>query len=304
MSYAARGTVNFAEIAGNKDAIIHLGIAGYTAQYEVSPALSNNTGDTLDPAEPRATIFSFRSAGGGLNNIYRAQIGGATVGATVFGASAPNTASVQNKAVGLEGILALNNFKIQGEYSNANYSAHSSNSRTTDTAHTDAIQADVYTGYIEALWLVTGEKYADFYKKGAFGAIKPKAEYNLDSGSGLGAWELGIRLDSFDVNGTLTGVGKSRFQGAVTGGTGAAYDNLQTCKIAAGTCNPSGGASTWTLGAKWVLNPNMLIKANYSYTNFDNAFRPIDLKNNNASNATQKSISGEDLFMIRGQYMF
>ena len=46
LSYAGRGTLNFAELMGNKEMIMHVGLAGYTSQYQVAPTLSNNTGDT------------------------------------------------------------------------------------------------------------------------------------------------------------------------------------------------------------------------------------------------------------------
>ena len=219
-----------------------------------------------------------------------------------FGNSSPTTSNVKARALGLEGIVAYNNFKIQGEYSAADYKAEAS-ARVSDPS--ESIKADVDTAYIEALWLVTGEKYSDSYKKGAFGSIKPKSEFNFDSGSGYGAWELGVRYDMFDVTNTdHTGIGVSRFQGTVAGGTGSNYDNNQTCRYVGGqansSCNSDGGAHTITYGIKWVMNPNMLFKANWAHTKFDTAFKPIDLKNNN----TQSTVDSEDLIMIRGQYMF
>ena len=103
----------------------------------------------------------------------------------------------------------------------------------------------------------------------------------------------------FDVTDTNhTGTGVSRFQGTVAGGS--ALDSGQTCKVTNATCNANGGANTITVGIKWVMNPNMLFKANWAHTKFDTAFQPIDLKNND----TQKTIDSEDLIMIRGQYMF
>lgn len=194
--------------------------------------------------------------------------------------------------MGIEGIIAFNSLKVQGEYSDAYYKAKSAG-RTSDPGQ--SINADVATGYIEAMYLLTGEKYSDFYKKGAFGSIKPKSEFNFDTASGLGAWELGIRYDMFDVSGaTLVGPGVGRFQGTVNS---PSHDN-QTCKTT--TCDGNGGANTTTVGIKWVLNPNMLVKAAWAHTKYDTPFKPIDLKNND----TQKFISEEDLIMVRGQYMF
>jgi phosphate-selective porin OprO/OprP len=297
MSYAGRGTLNFAELMDNKDMVLHVGVAGFDAEYQIAPALSNNTGDNLVASETRGTVFGFRSAGGGLSNLYRAQIAGTTVGTGFgYGNTSPTTSSVKARALGLEGIVAYNNFKIQGEYSRADYKANA-NGRSSDPV--ESISADVDTAYIEALWIVTGEKYSDSYKKGAFGSIKPKSEFNFDTGSGYGAWELGVRYEMFDVTDTNhTGTGISRFQGTVNGGS--ALDSGQTCKVTNATCDANGGAKTTTVGIKWVMNPNMLFKANWAHTSFDNAYKPIDLKNND----TQKNIGSEDLIMIRGQYMF
>ena len=298
LSFAGRGTINFSELVGNKDMVMHVGVSGFDADYEVAPTLSNNTGDALVSSESRATVFGFRSAGGGLNNLYRAQIAGATVGTGTghsYGDASPTTSTVKARALGLEAIAAYNNFKIQGEYSRADYKANA-NGRTVDPV--ESIRADVDTAYIEALWIVTGEKYSASYKKGAFGSIKPNSEFNFDTG-GYGAWELGVRYDMFNVTDTNhTGGGVSRFQGTVNGGS--ALDKEQTCKVTNGTCDANGGAHTTTVGIKWVMNPNMLFKANWSHTSFDNKFRPIDLNNNE----TMKTINSEDLIMIRGQYMF
>jgi len=312
---AGRGTVNFAEIFGDKESIYHLGIAGYRADYEVTPALSNNTSDALQPTDTRATVFGFTSGGGGLANVYRAQIGGAPLLTTYpglsYGDRSPQTASVSNKAGGLEAILARGPFKIQGEFSKAAYFA-SQNGKASEGAET--LRADVDTAYVEALWLVTGEKYADSYKKGAFGAIKPKNEFNFDTGSGWGAWEIGARLDFFDVYHTevsgLSGNNSSavpsaqsvsRFQGAI----GKANADNNTCRAQSSgtTCangEGDGGARSYTAGVKWILNPNTLFKVNYVHTVYDAGFKPIDLK----SNDTQKFIDHEDLIMVRGQWMF
>jgi phosphate-selective porin OprO/OprP len=167
------------------------------------------------------------------------------------------------------------------------------------------MKASVKTWYAEGLWILTGEKYADAYKKGTFGGLKPKNEFNMDTGTGYGLWEVGFRVDAFDVTDTSsTGSSKNRFQGTT--------DALQSGKIdecttpAAGTtCN--GGAKSYTAGVKWVMNPNMMIKANYTFTDYDTPFYPIDIgtKGGSGRSATNlEKISHENLFMIRGQYAF
>mgnify|MGYP003350792759 CR=1 FL=1 len=145
--------------------------------------------------------------------------------------------------------------------------------------------ADVKAGYIEALYMLTGEKYADWYKNGAWGGIKPIKEFNPDTFQG-GAWEVGIRYDAFDVNNVSVAGSGSRIGGSVASGT----QNATTGDL-------SGGAKTYTAGIKWQLNPNMRILANYSHTKFDYAFSPVDL-----SSAT--TINKEDIFMLRTQFYF
>jgi phosphate-selective porin OprO/OprP len=295
---------------GNKDMILHAGLAGFNANYQVQPATSNNQSDNASK-DARATVFGFRSAGGGMN-LMRAQVGTeALQGTGYYGTNAPNAANVKANAVGLEGIAAYTNFKLQGEYSAADYEANHQGSLTTATT---SMSADVNTWYGEALWLVTGEKYADFYKKGSFGSIKPKNEFNMDSGSGLGAIELGFRVDAFDVSNTKVtngAKGMSRIQGPM-----ASYNtDLTECASATGAGCDS-GAKTYTLGAKWVWNPNMLFKISYAYTKFDDGYYPIDILGKNAtainqtpagsfrSTSTMNKIDDESMLMIRGQYMF
>ena len=324
---AGRATINFGELNDNKDLVAHVGLNGYSSNFQLQTTTTGNTNST-DMAS-RGTLFSFTSGGQGLANLYRAQIGDVAAGqntcsATVSGTAAstcttstvayhvasPNATNAHADNVGLEGILAYNNFKLQGEYSQANYKASA-------TSGADAIQAKVDTWYAEALWIITGEKYSDAYKKGAFGLLKPKNEFNMDTGSGYGLWELGFRVDAFDVSNTsLTATNGTRFQGTTDGLTpGVTSGKIDTCSAApsggSATANSTtgagcgGGAQSYTGSIKWVMNPNMLIKANYTYTKFDNAFAPIDIgATRNITTPTVNLIDHENLLMIRGQYMF
>ena len=292
LATAGRATVNLSEILDNKDTVAHFGLNAYSSNYQLQTTTTNNTND-LNPIKPRATLFSFASGGQGLANTYRAQIADTTLTTSTYGTASPNTSDAHADNVGVEGILAYNNFKLQGEYSSAFYKANSTGG--------DSIAADVDTWYAEGLWLVTGEKYADAYKKGAFGLLKPKNEFNMDTGSGLGLWELGFRVDAFDVKNTsfTNTTGSTRFQGAVNTYAAGIHD---TCN-GTGGAGCGGGAQSYTASIKWVMNPNMLIKGNYTHTNFDDAFAPIDIGTTRTA-ATIKNIGHENLLMIRGQYMF
>jgi len=126
---------------------------------------------------------------------------------------------------------------------------------------------------VEALWLITGEHYADAYKDGAFGLIRPKNDFAHPAawGSGAyGAWEVGVRyskLDAKDFCNMATG----------TKATGT------TCKSGFGATvapinlnNFTLQADTWTGQLKWILNANSRIMLDYAYTSFDN---PIQISN-------------------------
>jgi phosphate-selective porin OprO/OprP len=292
--------------------VMHVGLNGYDSEYQIRPESTGNTSDSSS-STTRGTLFSYTSGGAGLANIFRAQIGGEAATSADYHAQSPSTSDVKNRKGGLEGIFAYNNFKLQGEWGTASYDA-----KTQQTG--EALKADVDTWYAEALWTLTGEKYADQYKKGAFGLAKPANEFNMDTGTGWGLWEASFRVDAFDVsNGDITGTSSdaTRFQGGLnkySTNTTPGDGKLDTCSnktssggIACAT-GVSSGAQSYTAGIKWVWNPNLLFKANYTYTKFDHAVYPIDVgpassrKLSNAANFN--SFDNESLFMIRGQFMF
>ncbi len=294
MSFAGRGTINFAEIMGNKEAIFHVGLAYRDQDYSLTPTNSNNTSSSLDMVS-RATMFSFRSGGRGLDNLLRAQvIGDQSSTAGTYGTGSPRTSKVNTDAFGLEGIVAYGPVKFQGEYTDARYKGVAS----TDT---NSIKADVAAWYVEGLWLITGEKYSDSYKKGVFGSIKPKNDFDIDTGK-LGALEAGFRFDQFqvdegEINGTAGTLG-SRFQGSVSPGVKGSDASTDTCSPSDTTVRCKGGAKSYTAGLNWILNPNVRFKLNYVHTKFDYAFQPIDIA------GSRQTIKSEDLLMMRAQYSF
>jgi phosphate-selective porin OprO/OprP len=293
MSFAGRGTLNFAELMGNKDAIYHVGLSGYDNSWSVRPTVSSSsTGGTTTSG----TLLSYRTPGRGLSNIFRGQIRGDDVyvsGRTATGIS-DATAEMDSKAFGLEGIVALNSFKLQGEYTRGDYRAN-----YQDT--TSSMKLDNKAYYGEVLWLLTGEKYSGAYKKGTFSSIKPLKEFDLDNWSGLGAWEMGLRYEAYDVtDGNMSGSGAgTRFQGSMNcNGTssstlaGNSTQNASGCKS---------GAHTYTAGIKWILNPNVMVKAAYSRTSYDDAWTHFDI---GSSGANGKMMKHEDILSLRGQFTF
>jgi len=274
--FAGRTSMNLSQLMGSKETVFHLGVAGFDAEYGVIPTTSS--GGASVSAATNGTVFGFRSEGRGMSNIYRAQIGGSLSAGDGGSMPSNSTATVQNQAYGLELAAAYGSFKIQGEYTGQDFKAR-------NNVAASSLDASVKAGYIEAMWMVTGENYADWYKNGAWSGIKPKNEFNAETLKGLGAWEIGLRYDAFGVNDvSLAGLG-SRIGGSVNSGA----QNATTGDL-------GGGARTYTAGVKWQLNPNMRVLANYSRTKFDNAFIPVDISSG--------TLSKEDILMVRTQFNF
>jgi phosphate-selective porin OprO and OprP len=304
--FAGRVTYNFAEAFGNKDMVLHVGLAGFDTNYGISPTNTANTAKSPEQ-NTRGTIVQIGDENRALRPIFRAQIAGDNVGASPgvagsygYGTRSATDAEVQAYATGLEMAATYKNFKIQGEYTTQDYHAKHENT-------SNYVDLGLNAGYISALWMLTGESYADVYKKGAWGTIKPKEEFNLDSFTGLGAWEFGLRYDQFSVDDTQLAYGpgtngaaapsgnKSRFQGACSNQT-----NDNNTGLAGSTC----GAKSYTAGIKWIINPNVRVMTNYTYTKFDNAFAPIDVTNAAADASASYKMPSEKVLMMRTQFAF
>jgi phosphate-selective porin OprO/OprP len=196
--------------------------------------------------------------------------------------------TVKQRAYGLEGILASGPFKLAGEYSYSDWkgSNGSGNAGAIETAY------NTKTYYVEAGWFITGEKYAGSYKNGVFSSFKPNNDFDLDKGN-WGAIEALFRAEAFDVaDVVMSGSTNNRVQGSISNTTSAARPTEYS------QSGVTSGAKTYTAGIRWILNPNVVIKGNYSYTRFDNTFQPIDL-----TGATI-SVKDEQLLTFRTQFMF
>ena len=285
-NYAGRTTLNFAELSGNKDAIMHVGLAGFNSEYNVVPTSSSGTASV----DTRANVLAFRTPGQGLNSIFRAQIGGKDVSTSQQGAISNHTSQIKSNAVGLEGAFALQNFKLQGEFARSNFKGSYNNDA-------EFIDMDAKMYYGEVMWLATGEKYADAYKAGAFGSIKPINNFDLDNNK-WGALEFGLRAERY----TVDSIDAGRANGAALNevrvqGTSNCNGAGQTEAITEATIDGcKSTATTFTAGLKWILNPNAMIKLNFSRTNFGNDFKYYDL--------AERVLNKENLVMMRTQYTF
>jgi len=170
-----------------------------------------------------------------------------------------NTSSTTDrKRFGIEAAVAYGPLKLQSEYIQANFEG-----RQGASGAGKAFDNDIKTWYADINWLVSGESYADAYKSGVFGRIRPKN--NFDDKSGWGALELGLRYSKFDA---------SDFNALLT-------------------ANTTGEADAWTVGAKWILNPNARLVLNYIQTNFD-----TDIVVNGKRDDKEKAVT------LRAQYDF
>ena len=284
-SGAARGTINFAELMGNKEMIMHVGLAGLDTEYSIATSSTSQT-DASPSTTQRGTISSFRTPGRGINNVFRGQVNGTVCfgSPTVYGGCASEySATVKQRALGLEGIFASGPFKLVGEYSPGEYKG---------TQGANEVKYDTTTYYVEAGWFMTGEKYASSYKNGVFSSFKPNNDFDIDKGQ-WGAIEALFRFEGYDVdNARLSSTSAGRLQGNLNS---YASGKVNEATAVSGI---ESGAKTYTAGIRWILNPNVVLKGNYSYTKFDNAFGPIDV-----SGATA-ILKDEKILSFRTQFMF
>jgi len=170
---------------------------------------------------------------------------------------------------GVETSLAYGPVKLSAEYINANYDGKTNASADLPAAmRNQAFDNDIKAWYADLNWLVTGENWSDAYKSGVYGRVKPR--YNFDSKDGWGAFELGLRYSKFDASD---------------------FDNMLKPKSA--TTSFTSEADAWTVGAKWIFNPNARLVLNYVHTNFDT---PIKV-NGNIDDT-------EEALLLRAQYDF
>ena len=174
---------------------------------------------------------------------------------------------------GIETALAYGSVKLQGEYLQLRFNAADFNREISDW-------------YISSVWNVTGESFSDFYKEGVFGRLKPKNNYK-EGASGWGALQVGLRYDQFD------GSDFKKTGNAV--GTGILLNNPTS--TADGLLVATSQANAWTLGANWILNPNVRFMANLIRTNYDT---PITVR----VNGQNANIDHEDALTLRTQIDF
>ncbi len=277
--YTGRLTWNAAEWKGMSDQVLHLGISTHDGTSYLTPATSTNTGSTAS-GTTRATILNFRTEDRGYASAYRVQLAGDKLTSYSYGTSADNAASISKQLQDLEFAYAIDALKFQSEYS---YMTMTASAYDSYSAKTQSLSLNTQTVYYEFIYNVTGEKWADAYKNGAFTGIKPKSNYQFSKG-GTGAWQLGLRYSAYKVSlpGTTTACASSCYADG-----GNALSRVEN----------SEKAHTITLGLNWWLNPNTAFKLNYAQTQFD---RPVYV----LSTSSSKTFTREDVLSMRVQINF
>jgi len=155
-----RVTANFAELAGNKDWLLHAGLA-----YSKGDITKGDAGSVIS----RST--ETRSGVNYLNN-------GTAISFT-------NDNGVDRARLGLEAAVGYGPFKLQGQW-------------VRNSLDDGMVDEDVEAYYVQALWTITGESQVARYKGGAFSGLKPKNNFDPKTFTG-GAWEVGFRYSNFDA---------------------------------------------------------------------------------------------------------
>ncbi len=227
----ARGTVNVAELLQQQaKAVYHFGASFSSGEFSNNATTVSAISNST--TEPR--------------------------GATFFVPTAFNSPSVDRTRYGLETALVYGTLKLQGEVAQANYKGVT-NTGTSFDRNIDAF-------YLSLHWMITGERYAETYRNGVFGRMSPISGYD-PGGSGLGAWELAVRLSEFDATDFPLVAGASN-AATLASGLGGTYVGTSLARPTAST-----KARALTVGLKWIWTPNFKIYLNYTDTKFANGIR-------------------------------
>ena len=328
--FGGRVATNIANLFGaaGNNAVLHVGLSGMVGKQEVVPTTSSQKGGTN---ETKGAFVVFRDENQGLSPVFRNRIygscpynspaeGGAVVPAAANNCSAAplgyslpaqDAAQVDKLMGAFEAAYASGPLKVQYEYADAKLTAKSyaQNAAGTTTYNTQS-SGHAKVQYLSLIYNLTGEDWKDVYKSGLFGGIKPKSNFSVKDNSGTGAWQLALRLSQYDASdfgrtsdGTKTADEETGNGGASMGGNGK-HSCTGAEGSAANVCYQLGGSpkgTTYTLGVNWILNQNARVMLNYSHTQFDNSFYPIDTGTKSSkTNAADHS----DMISLRTQFNF
>ena len=248
-----RGVLDFAKIFSVDNAIFHIG-AGYK-WGEQTNSTANPFAAPVARTEARGITFFTPQA---------------------FSAAGRNVSNIDRKLSAAEVLLAYGPVKLQSEYWIAEYSG----SRYLPGPQVD-FSPKINAGYVSAMWLITGESYADFYRDSIPQKIKPRNRFSFGPDSGWGAWEVGLRYSFFDA---------SDFKTTNPVSTGQLGGSVSTTPVVTTSTNK---ATAYTAQLKWIHNTYVRTLLDYVRTDFDT---PVT--------ANGKTINHEDAIMMRVQVDF
>jgi phosphate-selective porin OprO and OprP len=226
LMFTARVTENFAALLNQPNSVIHLG-----ANYK-----------TGDAANSSATPYSAASA--------QTEARGVTFFTPQpFSGVGVNANNISRQFQAYELALSHGPVKLQGEYWQVNYSG-----RQFSPAPAGPYDLDITAYYLDLMWMITGESYADIYSNGIFGRMRPRNNFDWKNRT-WGAWEVGFRYSEFDASdfALLPSISPGRLA------------TVQTLPVTVGTNQ----AHAYTLGVKWLLNPYTRFMLNYVQTEFE-----------------------------------
>jgi phosphate-selective porin OprO and OprP len=180
-------------------------------------------------------------------------------GITFFTPAAFTGDDTDRTRYGVDTAFAFGPVKLQGEWMRASFSGTSA---AGGGAVTTSYDKDINAYYGSLTWMVTGEHYADFYRNGLFGRPRPLGNFSL-GGGGWGAFEVGLRYSKFDASD---------------------FENTTAALAGSGVkpATSANEATAWTIGLKWLPNPNVRLMLNYIETKFDT---PVTVTNTGRTGA-------------------
>ncbi|PKM38515.1 MAG: hypothetical protein CVV06_00315 [Gammaproteobacteria bacterium HGW-Gammaproteobacteria-10] len=172
------------------------------------------------------------------NSSYRLRASTETEQIRFFEADQFGSSSVDLERIGVSTVLAHGPMRFTGEYVKNTFEGRAAG---------NDFSRDIDAYYLSAHWLLTGESYAKaFSKQNSLSDIIPTR--NFDMKGGWGAWELAFRFSHLDASDFKT-----------TNAEGAG-------RLRKGFAN---GADGYTVGLKWIINPQVRFLANYVHTEFN-----------------------------------
>jgi phosphate-selective porin OprO/OprP len=244
---AGRFATDLGKAARWTDKFLHVGVAGTYGSYDTT---ATNT----------AAILDIRTEHRGMNAF-----------TPTFQAGTVLRGEITKQMRGAELAYGQGAFKVQAEVAESDF-----NARNVAT-QVDVVRGKYRMHYVAFVYNITGEQWYDSYKDGAFGSLKIKSNFN-PSGSGIGAWQVGLRFSSYDA---------TDLQNTGLGGTSV-------------LTNGSNKGKTTTIGLTWFINPNSRVMLNHSMTHFDQPITNAYLGLAGAGNAGDR----ESVTTLRAQYNF